>query len=91
MIALALRLASLAALAGTFLLPTTGTTRAQPEPTFRATCGELRAALKSLAGKEGEPITIEVEGPLSMVKARRRVDLSRLVPGARSAGALRHL
>ncbi|AZO80289.1 MULTISPECIES: hypothetical protein [unclassified Bosea (in: a-proteobacteria)] len=69
MIAPTLRFASLAILAGTFLLPTAGTTQAQPEPTFRTNCGELRAALKSLAGKEGELITIEVEGPLGMVKA----------------------
>ncbi|CAN7485408.1 hypothetical protein LJR090_004006 [Bosea sp. LjRoot90] len=41
---------------------------AQPEPTFRASCAELRGALKTLAGRDGELITIQVEGPLTMVK-----------------------
>jgi hypothetical protein len=59
------RLASLIAAA---LLAGTVAARAQPEPTFRASCSELRMALKSLAGREGELITIQVEGPLTMVK-----------------------
>ncbi|MFC5421918.1 hypothetical protein ACFPOB_20360 [Bosea eneae] len=42
--------------------------RAQPEPSFRASCSQLRTALKSLAGREGELVTIQVEGPLTMVK-----------------------
>lgn len=63
-----LRLVHLALFTGSALLAGTATTRAQPEPTFRASCSELRAALKSLAGKESELVTIEVEGPLTMVK-----------------------
>jgi hypothetical protein len=68
MSAIDLRLACLVLLAGAALLAGTLVARAQPEPTFRASCSELRTALKSLAGKEGELVTIEVEGPLAMVK-----------------------
>ncbi|MGX1789851.1 hypothetical protein ACWIGM_24095 [Bosea sp. NPDC055332] len=68
MSALDLRLAHLALFTGAALLASTLVTRAQPEPTFRTSCSELRTALKSLAGKEGELITIQVEGPLTMVK-----------------------
>ncbi|CAD5278639.1 conserved hypothetical protein [Bosea sp. 62] len=68
MSALDLRLAHLVLFTGAALLAGTLETRAQPEPTFRTSCSELRTALKSLAGKEGELITIEVEGPLTMVK-----------------------
>lgn len=50
------------------LLSTAGSLQAQPAPTFRASCAELRSALKALKGKEGELITIEVEGPLTMVR-----------------------
>lgn len=63
-----LRPGSLAALASVILLAGTSASQAQPEPTFRASCSELRTALKSLAGKESELVTIEVEGPLTMVK-----------------------
>jgi hypothetical protein len=59
----------LAFLAAAALLVGMVAARAQPEPSFRASCGELRAALKSLAGREGELVTIQVEGALTMVKA----------------------
>lgn len=42
--------------------------RAQPEPSFRAGCHELRGALQALAGREGELVTIQVEGRLTMVR-----------------------
>jgi hypothetical protein len=63
-----LRLRYLAFLAIATFLAGTIATRAQPEPTFRASCSELRTALKALAGREGELVTIQVEGPLTMVK-----------------------
>ena len=42
---------------------------AQPEPTFRATCGELRAAARALEGREEELVTIQVVGPLREVRS----------------------
>lgn len=42
---------------------------AQPEPSLRADCGELRQALRRLEGKEGELITVQVEGALTMVRS----------------------
>ncbi|WP_439496467.1 hypothetical protein [Bosea sp. (in: a-proteobacteria)] len=50
------------------LLPATPAL-AQPEPSLRAGCGELRQALRRLEGKEGELITIQVEGALTMVRS----------------------
>ncbi len=41
---------------------------AQPEPSFKARCGELRKAMRALDGKEGELVTIQVEGTLSAVQ-----------------------
>lgn len=43
--------------------------RAQPEPSLRAACSELRRALRGLEGKEGELTTIQVEGELTMVRS----------------------
>jgi hypothetical protein len=40
----------------------------QPEPSFRATCGELRAKLAQLDLADGTLITIEVEGALTLVR-----------------------
>jgi hypothetical protein len=56
-------------LAATTLPATATAPRAQPDPTFRARCGELREALKALKGREGELITIQVEGALTMVRS----------------------
>ena len=42
---------------------------AQPEPSLRAACSELRQALRGLEGKEGELTTIQVEGALTMVRS----------------------
>ena len=47
----------------TALLPAS----AQPEPTFRATYAELRAATRTLEGRDEELITIQVVGPLREV------------------------
>jgi hypothetical protein len=47
----------------TALLPAS----AQPEPTFRASCAELRAATRTLEGRDEELITIQVVGPLREV------------------------
>jgi hypothetical protein len=63
-----LRLAFPALLIAAAALVQSTALRAQPEPSFRASCGELRSALKALAGREGELITIQVEGPLTMVR-----------------------
>lgn len=63
-----LRHSRLVFLAAAALFAGTLAARAQPEPSFRASCSELRAALKALAGREGELVTIQVEGPLTMVK-----------------------
>lgn len=41
---------------------------AQPEPSFEATCRELRAALDELEVKEGEWVTIAVAGTLRAVE-----------------------
>jgi hypothetical protein len=41
----------------------------QPEPSFRATCGELRAASRALEGREEELVTIQVVGPLREVRS----------------------
>ena len=46
-----------------------GQGRAQPEPSLRAACSELRQALRELEGKEGELTTIQVEGELTMVRS----------------------
>lgn len=55
----------------TFLAALTGADhgRAQPEPSLRAACAELRQALRGLEGKEGELTTIQVEGALTMVRS----------------------
>lgn len=63
-----LRPSRLVFLAAAALFAGTLAARAQPEPSFRASCSQLRTALKSLAGREGELVTIQVEGPLTMVK-----------------------
>ncbi|HEV7325871.1 MAG TPA: hypothetical protein VGN91_12435 [Bosea sp. (in: a-proteobacteria)] len=63
-----LRPSRLVFLAAAGILACTVAARAQPEPSFRASCSELRTALKSLAGREGELVTIQVEGPLTMVE-----------------------
>jgi hypothetical protein len=45
------------------------TTHAQPAPSFQARCGELRAAMASLNGREEEElVAIEVVGPLAFVR-----------------------
>jgi hypothetical protein len=41
---------------------------AQPAPSFRASCGELRGAIEKLGWKEGELVTIEVVGTLTLVR-----------------------
>jgi len=42
---------------------------AQPAPSFQARCGELRQAIKELEGREErELVTIEVVGPLQIVR-----------------------
>lgn len=42
--------------------------RAQPEPSFRASCKGLRAALAKLGPTGDELVTIQVEGALTMVR-----------------------
>jgi hypothetical protein len=45
------------------------TTTAQPAPTFQARCGELRAAMAGLNGREeDELVAIEVVGKLAFVR-----------------------
>ncbi len=58
--------AAMLALAG---LAWSGDGIAQPEPSLRVRCGELRAGLGQLDGRAGELITIEVEGALTMVRS----------------------
>jgi hypothetical protein len=58
----------LSGLLAAVMLPATSP-HAQPEPSFRAGCGTLREALKTLAGREGELVTIQVEGALTMVRS----------------------
>jgi hypothetical protein len=65
-----------AATAATCLAIATGAALAQPEPSFRAGCGELRAAIARLDRSSDGLITIEVEGVLR---------------DARSGGALAYL
>ncbi len=48
----------------TCLFLATGAALAQPEPSFRARCGELRAAIARLDASGEALITIEVEGVL---------------------------
>ena len=51
------------------LVTGTVTSLAQPEPSFRATCSELRAAVARLE-LAGDPlVTIQVEGRLTTVKS----------------------
>ena len=46
-----------------------GAPSAQPAPSFQAKCSELREAMKSLQGREErEVVTIEVVGPLQIVR-----------------------
>ena len=62
----ATRLLALIALA---TLPLTTPTHAQPAPSFQARCGELRAAMAGLNGREeDELVAIEVVGPLAFVR-----------------------
>jgi hypothetical protein len=42
---------------------------AQPEPTFRTTCGELRNAIGRLIPKDDRLVTIEVEGQITRIHA----------------------
>jgi hypothetical protein len=42
---------------------------AQPEPSFRATCRDLRASLQRLDMRGDPLVTIEVEGPLTAVQS----------------------
>ena len=56
----------LALLLMSFLLPSPAAT--QPAPSFRATCGELRREIEKLNWKEGELVTIEVVGALTLVR-----------------------
>ena len=42
---------------------------AQPEPSFRATCSDLRAALATLEGENDQLVTIQVEGSLTTVQS----------------------
>ena len=44
-----------------------GTACAQPEPSFSATCGDLRAAVRDLNPASDELTTIQVVGPLTEV------------------------
>jgi hypothetical protein len=55
-----------AALASLVLIP--ATVRAQPEPSFRSTCADLRSAIGELGRTDEELITIEVVGPLTGVE-----------------------
>ncbi len=57
----------LALLLAAILLPSAPAS-AQPAPSFRATCGELRRAIEKLDWKEGELVTIEVVGTLTLVR-----------------------
>lgn len=49
------------------VLPAMHAAEAQPAPSFHATCGELRAAVDELKDKDGELVTIAVEGELTFV------------------------
>jgi hypothetical protein len=49
-----------------FLLPSP-LASAQPAPSFRATCGELRREIAKLGWTEGELVTFEVVGTLTVV------------------------
>jgi hypothetical protein len=42
---------------------------AQPEPSFRVACSELRDAAQALEGREEELVTIQVVGPLREVRS----------------------
>lgn len=42
---------------------------AQPEPSFRSTCADLRAALKTLEGQDDQLVTIQIEGTLQTVQS----------------------
>ena len=42
---------------------------AQPEPSFQATCGELRAAVRKLNPSEESLVTIQVVGQLTSVQS----------------------
>ena len=42
---------------------------AQPEPSFHATCGDLRAALETLDGEDDQLVTIQIEGTLTAVES----------------------
>jgi len=62
----ATRLLALTALAA---LALSAPAHAQPAPTFQARCGELRAAMAGLNGREeDELVAIEVVGPLAFVR-----------------------
>ena len=64
-----LRPSAAAALACVVALTTPLAAVAQPEPSFRSTCGDLRASLRTL-DMTGDPlVTIQVEGPLTMVQS----------------------
>ena len=52
---------------GGLILTTLLPASAQPEPTFRAICAELRVATRALEGRDEELITIQVIGPLQEV------------------------
>jgi hypothetical protein len=57
------------ALAALALAAFADTAHAQPAPTFQARCGELRAAMAGLNGREEEElVAIEVVGPLAFVR-----------------------
>ena len=51
------------------LVTGTVTSLAQPEPSFRATCSELRAAVARLELAGDSLVTIQVEGRLTTVKS----------------------
>ncbi|HEY7383039.1 MAG TPA: hypothetical protein VH743_05150 [Beijerinckiaceae bacterium] len=57
---------TMAALAALVAAPTAA---AQPEPSFRSTCADLRAAIRKLDPKPDEYFTIEVTGALTDVRS----------------------
>jgi hypothetical protein len=60
-----MRLASISMLAAGAALLAPATTWAQPEPSFRASCAELRAAIAKLGRVDDALVTIQVEGALT--------------------------
>jgi hypothetical protein len=74
-----------------FAALTPSSVEAQPEPSFRSTCQNLRASVRALNSKPDDYFTIEVAGTLTDVQSDGVLVYMQMCSPPDPPGALRHV